>query len=345
VILECGQDIPSTGTVATDLTTVKAMEEVGFDGVVVRCTYNPHAHSNLGYLLWRDDITGETAQALADLIDANAAATTLTHNFPIIYTSPDEHWSDGSDCDWFNDAAWAKICVNAGLMAALAFGGGCEGLMLDTESYGAISPWTYGGTYAMPASWSGAVSFADMKTKVKARGGEFMTAINAEFAGITLLSAHGPSIANGTLSATGTPNNLMMSFFDGMLAAADANTTIVDLCEMRGFGATTLAEYTAARVAVLTTAQALSSEGAEYTAHMRCGQTVWMDCRETSHSWSTVDYTLNYYRPKTFQQVLTWAMQSSDKYVWVYTASPVDWWTAGNVPAMYGLALKQAKFG
>ena len=164
-----------------------------------------------------------------------------------------------------------------------------------------------------------------------------MEAINAAYPNITILMLHGPSVVTHFTSSTvnsDTPNGLLISFVDGMCEAADASTTIVDLHEY-SYGYRTMAQYATVRPRILVTTKALSAVPEKFEAHIRVGMAIWLN---EGSVWDSVDFSKNYYSPEQFRQCLSYALECTDKYVWVYSETPVGWWYY-SVPPAYLKAL------
>ncbi len=285
----------------------REMERLSFDGLAVKALSGSR---DLGlHVFGRDRITAlDTQQAIRDL--RSVKARRLLHRFVKINACPDTNAPR-----WFDDE-WITIVRNAATMARVAYLGGCVGLVFDPEPYGMVKLWRYNSVAGY--------TFEETVAQVHKRGSEFMRSLNGQFPRLVLFSLFGPSInAFQPGPLVGKQYALLPAFFDGMCEAADDGTRIVDGFE-GAYGWRTKTQFALARKRY----EAANGSRA-YVDHMELGIAVWLNYK------GQVDY----YTPEQFGEVLTLVREVSDRYVWIYTQHPFDWW-AGTVPKEYAMALQ-----
>ena len=330
-LIEYGWDVPSTEYLRNHITD---MEKIPFDGVVMYVTYKGDQ------LSWRPFSRARFKPEQYEPAIADLKATkfrTLTDNFIGLITMP-------GDVEWF-DPEWSSVAYNAGCLARVAKQGGCKGIMIDPENYGKYPIWSYG---KLPAESQAAHTFDEYYARVRQRGKEFIQAINAEYPDITILTLYGPSLPY--VQAAQTPGGdlkkddygLLMAFYDGMLDGASRKTDIVDGFEF-SYGYHRPVSYDNGRNVILNQAKTMSKNPAEFARHIRCGFGTWADNNSGSLGWHPEDFTKNYYSPEVLRNSLAYALQRSDRYVWVYSER-LHWWDM-NVPQPYVDALSLAKKG
>lgn len=327
-LIEYGQGFPDTKFYKEH---VRKMEKVGFDGFVIRVA-GPGDEWSLGYKVFTRTRIDPTAVEgpIADLKTVHSDV--LTDNFVQVAGAVP------ADVDWF-DPDWSAACHNAALMARVAKQGGLKGLMIDPEEYGERHPWTY---RTLPHTHT----FEEYRDKVRARGREFMRAINAEYPDITILFLLGPSFGHKAHPA-GKPEEssytLLPAFIDGMCEAATPGTVIVDGYE-QSYPFRRLSFFQKARAEILEKCRELSLCPTEYAEHVRVGFGVWVDYDRVRVGWHPDDFNKNYYTPAEFRNSLSYALETSDRYVWVWSEGP-RWWEPNGIPNPYKEALKLAKRG
>jgi len=212
-LIEYGWDVPDTAFVRAH---VAEMEEVPFDGVVIRVFAKPGVADQLGWRTFsKQKIKPEEYEhAIADL--RATKFTRFKDNFIQVIAYP-------GDVDWF-DPEWSAVAQNAACLARIAKQGRCAGIMFDPEHYSEHHIWNYS---TRPAGHS----FEEYAAKVKERGKEFIRAINKEFPRITILTLYGPSLPYLQSQPDGLEKadyGLLAAFYDGMCEAASPGTVIVD---------------------------------------------------------------------------------------------------------------------
>ena len=335
-LIEYGWDVPTTETFRLNY---KKMEAIHFDGVVVNVMLKDPKSGSVSIAGWQAFSSKkfqpkELDSAIADL--KAVKSTQFTDNFICMTSLP-------GDVDWF-DPQWSSVAYNAGLIARVAKLGGCKGIMFDPEDYKPHHNWTYS---EMSPKQRKAHSLVEYSKMARQRGREFMQAINKEYPDITILTLFGPSIAESGLKyAKGNKEKagyyLYMSFLDGIMDVATPGTTITDGWEF-SYGYREQQDFKDVRHTILDDAKKLSQNPKAYQQHIRVGDAVWADASSNNIGWHPDDFSKNFHTPAGFRAALAFAMQTSDKYTWVYSEKLL-WWNF-DVPAPYVEAIALAHQG
>ncbi len=276
--------------------------------------FGPHA--------WRRT---EFADAAADLQAAESPHP--RHDFLAVVIS--SHGQDDG-FSWFDDARWKVALRNWAVLVSIARAGGCRGLLLDPEHYGA-SFFNY--------AWMRPRADADLPSylaQVRRRGREIMRVTRTLFPDLTILLLFGHSIATHDRSY-----DLYPAFLDGMLEAAPPSARIVDGYEP-AYGFRTGAEFAAARLEIRSAGRRLSAVPELYRRHVEVGFGLWLDHGGQRH-WSAIDLERNYFSPAGFAAALGRALAASDGYVWVYSQAPGRF--PSDLPRAYLDAVRRARAG
>jgi hypothetical protein len=336
-LVEYGWDAPSTAYVRK---YVKEMEKIPFDGVIIRVAKKDQDLMNPTSLAWesfsKKRLQPQDYQHAIDDLKATKF-TRFTDNFIQLISAP-------GDVDWF-DPEWSAIAHNAACFAKVAKQTHCVGIMFDPEMYTNYKLWGY---KLLPRQNQAAHSFDQYRAKVRQRGREFIRSINNEFPDITILCLYGMSMpyvqsrAYVKTDLINTDYSLLASFYDGICEAATPKTTLVDGYEW-SYGYRTRQQFVEGRARILTGSKELSAVPKAFTRHTRAGFGLWADWNSAAVPWNQQDYTKNYFTPAGFRASLNYAMETSDRYVWVYSER-FRWW--GDTPPLdYAEAMRLAKSG
>lgn len=328
-LIEYGWDVPSTRTVRQD---VRKMETVAFDGVVIKVLAGPDQRESSESLGWRmfSKVAfkpEEYQHAIADLKATRFER--FSDNFIQSLAMP--------GLDWF-DPDWSAPLHNAAIMARIARAGGMKGLMFDPEDYGS-GMWNY---VELAKKDPAHHSWDEYVKQVRTRGAEFMRAVNGEYPDITLLCLVGPALSWGHVDIKTDRYGLLYAFFEGMCQAATPGTTIVDGFE-QAYPFKERKQFQDGRKHVLEWSKTLFADPVPFERHMRAGFGLWMDFDSGKKGWHPDDIQQNYFTPAAWRASLAYALEASDRYVWVYTER-ARWWDF-NVPLPYIDALALAKQG
>ena len=331
-LIEYGWDVPNAKLVRE---AVAEMERIPFDGLVIRVEDpDPQGlHRDLGWRVFsRERFKPEDyEQTIRDLKATRFKK--LKENFIQVISYP-------GDVDWF-DPDWSAAAHNAACLARVAKQSGCKGIMFDPEEYGGYPIWTY---RAMPESFKTAHTYEEYAAKARERGREFIQAINKEFPDITILALFGPSITY--LNAYRKPiqesqYSLLEPFYDGVCEAATSGSRLVDGYEF-SYGFRTREKFIEGR-RLLFEASKISANPTAFKKHVRAGFGVWADNQSLQLGWHPDDFSKNYFTPAGLRATLNYALEQSDKYVWVYSER-LRWWD-GKPPQEFVDALRLAKEG
>jgi hypothetical protein len=333
-IIEYGWDVPTSAEVRAN---IKSMEHRPFDGVIFRLTL-----CNTPLVPTRFE---ESAFA-QDFEDVSSIAWgTFTDNFVIMWAA--------SNQDWFDDSQWEIIANNARLVAKAARLGKCVGVCFDPEPYG-DNPWSYA-----DAARHAEKTFAEYQAMAKARGKQFIDAIEDEFPNPRVLTFFMMSLfsdwckpitdAEREAVMAESPYALYPAFLNGMLKGANLETAIIDGNE---------ASYGYGSAESFYAGFHLMSQGAlrlvdsdlrrKYHAQVQAGQALYID--ENYGLWdsgkSSNGIPSKSFAPKqgpnSFMENVYWAMQTSDRYVWCYSEN-MNWWTGVNIPDGCEDSIRNAK--
>jgi hypothetical protein len=314
-----------------------AVEQAPFDGCVfhVVATDGQGKSENFAWLCWgRRAVTeDELKPALDDL-----RATTFrhfTHNFLRINTTP-------ADLDWFDD--YSSVVNNARLAAHVAREAHSAGILLDVEQYqGKL--FTYGKqAQARTRSW------AEYAAQAGRRGREVMEALQDGFPGLTVFLTFGQSLPRtesqgGKKPLADCDYGLLAPFLDGMIAAAQGGTRLVDGFEL-SYGYRDAARFEEAYQLMKQGVLPIVADPVQYARVVSAGFGLWMDYDWRRQGWDTTDPTKNYFTPAGFEASLNAALERSDHYVWIYTETPRWWSEEGKrvqLPDVYVEAVERAR--
>jgi len=326
-IIEWGWDQPDTAYLRQH---IAEMEKTPFDGVIfgVRSwtsgTPTYFSHENWGKRRFTE---AELRPAMDDM--RATTFTRFTDNFLRLNVTP-------GDVDWF-DSAFSAVIENARLAAKVAAAGRVRGFMLDVEMY--QSPvFTYAGQ-----KYCKEKTFDQYRAQVRARGRQFVRAIQSEMPAPVILLTFANSllaqVPQGRLQDMGY--GLLPAFVDGLLETAGPQTEIVDAYES-AYPFREVAQFQAARKAIVDEGLKLSGVQDAYRQHVRVGFGLWMDQGWRSVGWFPDDPEKNQISPLEFEYALHRALTYTDKYVWVYSEQP-NWWAGDKLPLGYVEAVRNAR--
>ncbi|MDO8589113.1 MAG: beta galactosidase jelly roll domain-containing protein [Armatimonadota bacterium] len=325
-ILEYGNDVQNTTSVRQHVREYEA--KLPFDGLVM--VVSARNGLTLGWHCFSTEKLdpADFQQALDDL--KNTKFEKFTDNFIQICS--------GAGIDWF-EPNWSNVAYNASLFARVAKEGGCKGIMFDPEMYSGRL-WSYVMEDGKPRPGH---TFQEYRAKARERGHEFIRAINKEFPDITLLCLFGPSLlyletGGEAARLEAAPNVLLSAFYDGVCEAATPQTVLVDGYE-NAYTYRERTEFVRGRSNILVGAKKLSLNPKPFKKHVRVGFGI---CPEAG-LWNPADYSKNYLTPAGFRAAANYALELSDRYVWVYSGGMH--WLDGTPPKEYLDALRLSKEG
>lgn len=330
-IIEYGNDVRNTAQVRRH---VREFEKLPFDGLVM--AVSGKNGEMLGWKLFSTEKLDPSyfQQAIDDLKATKFKK--LRYNFIQTMTTP-------TTTDWF-DPNWSNVAYNASLFARVAKQGGCKGIMLDTEMY-TKGLWGYVMPDGKPHPGHTVQEYRD---KARERGREFVQALNKEFPDITILCLYGMSLPyvqiGGDMTQFDSASYMLLApFIDGMSEAATPKTVIVDGFEF-SYSYKTREEFAKARKVILEDSTKVSGDPKAFSKHVQVGFGLFPD-DDVDTPWHTdpSEYSNNYFTLASFRAVANYALEESDKYVWVYSSKMH--WLDGTPPKDYVEALRLARKG
>jgi hypothetical protein len=336
-LIEFGWDEPDTAFMRQH---VKEMEKRPFNGVVFDHSLTMSDGTKIRFIdhAWgkRKFTQAEMQPALVDLQATDFQK--LTDNFLRFDVTP-------GDVDWFDD--FSAILENARLAAHLAKHGKAKGILFDVEPYGKPL-WDY-----RQLRDNKTKSFDDYSKQVRARGQEFMRALQGEFSDIKIFLTFAYSLSEQQTGGDPkklpqTDYGLLPAFLNGMLDVANADVKIIDGYEM-SYAYKEASEFDIGLKRIRTGAVPFAADAEKYKKHISAGFGIWMDEDWRKYGWDTRDFSKNYFTPEVFEKSVRLALERADEYVWIYTEKP-KWWTppAGqpsDLPPAYEEALQRAAGG
>jgi hypothetical protein len=352
-LLDFGWNSPFTYELRSNL---KKYEIGVFDGTGIKIP----KYAGAGNIFMVNDLRAIREDSLKyemSLADKMPQSKVLTDNFLVIY--------GGSQMDWFSDADWAVAEKHIRYSAKLAKALKCKGVLWDAEPYKpGKNPWKY-----PEQPMASKYSYEQYYVKSRARGAQFMNALQEEFPDIIIYSLRelsdyqqGSPFSEPLLPVQDlkyTNNRLKdmwwglhLPFTIGIMDAVKGKAVLVDANE-EAYYYTSSQEFYEAATTLKSDAVALvpANLHMKFAAHYKIGHAISADY--TNGQWANVitfPYRLSgqalMLSPKEqaewFEHNAYYALRTSDEYAWLYTEKH-NWWTGKNVPSGFQEALLQAK--
>lgn len=312
-------------------------------GVIVRATGStatPLARAH-GPGVWPDDWFTET-EAVLDRIDPDLAGG----SYLVLNANP-------GNADLLDDAAWKDVVDHWRIAARLARRGHFRGLIFDPEPYTQpFGQFNYAKQRLAPEN-----PFAAYADAARRRGRDVMTAVQAEFPGIEILSYFwmsyliddhrwlGPTPLNAggnrrpdfDSCLDGHEYGLLPAFFSGLLDVADSNVTFIDGCE-HAYWFETDAAFADHADRVRNRGRMVVEESVreKYDRQVKVGMPIYMDIMHPTaiEKWTLHPARLD--RTAVLADQLRRAIAASDGWVWVYGESGSWWPDPGKTAAWPG---------
>jgi hypothetical protein len=207
---------------------------------------------------------------------------------------------------------------------------------LDTEQYPGVDLFYY-----PEQDYNERYSFQEYADQVHRRGREVMQVLNRGYPGITILYAYGLAVApyEDFDELEDHPYGLLVPFIEGMAAAADDETTLINGFEQ---------SYTYRRDEQFRSAFEFvrgfsfnnkPTEAQQGHLPLQIGFGLWVDHRCDNGDPQT---TCLGFTPDEFQQGVQLVLKYSDRYVWVYSQR-FNWYTGEGIPPDWREALVQLR--
>ena len=229
--------------------------------------------------------------------------------------------------------ASATIEANWCVLIQLARDGKCRGIFLDPEHYDyECELFSYEHHHAQRAG----ASLTDYTAKARQRGEQLGASMREIFPNIVVGLMYGYA-----LPARETKRYVLLPpFFDGLLAASAPDATFVDLWEF-GHGYTDAGEFEKAARAIKNPTN--TSEPDLYRRMVHTGSSLRLDFAPRGKPWKPESPEKNHFTPARFGQSLRHALQTSDRYVWIYSEETPRFFPPALLPAEYLAAIQEAR--
>lgn len=223
-----------------------------------------------------------------------------------------------ADIDWFGD--WTYVNSNASAWAYLAGRLGFVGIVLDTEQYEQVALFD---DQAQPNSRS----LDDYTKQATQRGREFMDALEAGFHNLTVIYTFALTVGDKP-ELVPSRYRLLVPFVEGMAAAADLNTTLVDGYE-NSYIYKNPADFEQAANRIRSVQPRVVSPTGWRAPQVGFG--LWIDpvCGDGGLPEDGCGFSR-----AEFRVALEAAIHSSDRYVWIYSQH-INWYTGAGIPGVW----------
>ncbi len=305
-LIEWGWDTPRLQEIATVLPRAQVLP---FDGLVLDVATPLDGRGLSWQLFSQQSFTAATVQDLTAEY-GDLAWGRLTDNFLRLTLYP-------TDLDLLGD--WQITLANLEQWADLTHALGFRGIMFDVEQYGESR------LFADPQTGNPDEDYAQLAFR---RGEAVMDALEVGYPGLTVMFTYFLTI---DLSINAHPERyrLLIPFLEGMLAAADADTTLIDGYE-QSYIFNSEAQFRAARDQI-ETVRLQFSPISRLDHPVQVGFGLWIDpvCGAGGLPPEGCGFT-----PAAFAAALDYAATYSDRYVWVYSQH-LNWYTSEGIPPQW----------
>ena len=306
---------------------VRMEKETPMDGITVRFVgRRPGVEGKAGDVHCHNIITKDKWQYewFADQIAKykKLKFTRFTDNF--IYTT----MTPAKNMDWFDDAYWASICNNYGILSRISKECNMAGIVFDSEEYGGKIWGNYKGSERAKAI-----------SKARQRGQEWGKAVFAANPKVKILClflfSHGTFIMGDAEAST-----LIHSFYNGVMDVMPPTATMIDGHEYFGYFGKNRDCFVQLRYDVDHTflSRVSANNYRKYRTQVQLSAPLYLDALtgvNASFRRYLVPEIANQPRLEFIRQVLYNAMSVSDEYVWFYSERGC-WWTKSPHPKVKG---------
>jgi hypothetical protein len=331
-LVEFGWDEPDTAFLRRH---IRQMETTPFDG----CVFHASAPSpdgkgqSLAWKVWgrRAFTAADVAPALADLKATDLGR--FRELFLRVNVTP-------GDLDWFDD--FAAVLENVSRLAGVAHQGGARGLLFDTEAYeGAVFD-VRRQPQADRHSWD------EYATQARHRGRQVAEAIEAGFPEATVMLTFGYELPwresmGGTRPLAECRYGLLAPFLDGLVEAA-RSMRLVNGYEF-SYGFKEPRQFWEGYDVMRRRVRPLVANARKYQRVSSMGFGLWLDYDQHVRGWDEVAHDNNHFTPTALETALDAALDTADRYVWLYSER-VRWWTeeggTAHLPPAYEMAVRRA---
>ncbi|MCB9452200.1 MAG: hypothetical protein H6672_12225 [Anaerolineaceae bacterium] len=318
-LIEWGWDTPFLQDMPAIMDDIQALP---FDGIVLNIA-SPNHKNGLSWTLFGDvPVNTDQLEALTAEF-ANFDWGRLTDNFLRLNLNP-------GNIDWFDD--YSVALNNIEMLAKLAHDLGFAGILFDTELYPNImlELFNHG---ALP--YRDRYDYDAYAEQVYRRGQDVIRAMNKGYPGLTVMLTYGPSfVAHGGNSHPSY--SLLLPFIEGMIAATNENTILVDGFEESYFYEDQ-AQFLIGYKRMRAIAPLYVRDAGRYADVVRAGFGLWIenDCGDDGLLSASCRFTRD-----EFESNLNDALDYSDRYVWIYSQH-INWYTGKNIPPEWSSMMEQ----
>jgi hypothetical protein len=333
-LIEYGWDVPTPDYVRQH---IREMEKLPFEGLIFRMP----ANAGIIFVKEKQD-EAKFTQCFEDC--QNIEWQKFTDNFLCLYAA--------ANMDWFSDADWDIVGNNLGIVAKAAALARCKGLCFDPEPYG-DNPWHYPSQAHAPEK-----TFDEYQTKVRQRGGEFMSIIIEHLTKPVIHTFFQLSLFGGIMDEPDPVTReeslsqhhyaLLPAFLNGMLDAAEPDVIITDGNEPAYYYTSPLQYYQVYHTIRQRALAMIDPENIrKYRAQVQVSQALYVDYIFALGVWgqerfSPAQSLTPGERGKWFEHNIYYALQTSDEYVWLYSEK-MNWWENRDLPFLLRDSVESAK--
>jgi len=254
------------------------------------------------------------------------------------------HWKSNQDFDWFDDAQWERIEANARNLSKCIQISGAKGIALDPEHYYGNNPWQYS------AEKFNGKSFDEVAKVVRARGAQYMKALQSEKQELVLLGFE-LLFGSGRKLDEAWTLGLLGPFALGLLEGANPDSVLMDAAEVNYHLSSTAGAsyyYNVIR-RELRENRVPDDLKAKYDKQYLAAYGICMDL-------CYVQGDLAAYKGLTQEQMddfwrnnLYYSLRNTDRYVWVYSQyktkvdERVNWYTGAFLPKNASSIIKEVR--
>ena len=309
-LIQWGHDTPRMQEIPQ---YAEQINNLPFDGLVLDIATLDDGRG-LSWMLFREPIDESLLNDIREQF-ADYDWGRLTDNFlRVNIFNPSLTWDD-----------WDIGRANLSKMTKLAQDLGFQGIMFDTEQYGAVDIFDY------PAqNTKDPRPFDDYRDLAFQRGIETMEAIQSRYPDITVMLTLGIThriVWFDSPSLDQHRYGLLVPFIESMISVADPTVTLIDGYES-SYLYRTEPEFDTAYKWIRGGVSTQLADGNRYREVMQAGFGLWIDpyCGEGGLPEAGCGFT-----PDEFNRALSFALQHSDRYVWLYNEH-IDWFNDEGIP-------------
>lgn len=292
----------------------KQIEALPFDGIIFDIT-TPLDRRGLGWTLFTTPLDNDLLRAIREQFSDKEWGK-LSDNFLRVNIY-------GDALSWEDD--WQIALENLEAIARLAHDIGFVGIMLDTEQYGAFDLFDYPAQNAkLPRSYR---DYADLAFQ---HGQVVMQSLQTGYPNISVMTTYGITHRLPNFGAPPLDQHrygLLVPFLEGMIEVTDDPASLIDAYEGSYLYRTQLEFELAYKWIHAGVIPRLTHTG-PYAQIIQAGFGLWIDpyCGEAGLPESGCGFT-----PDEFLQAVEFALNTSDRYVWIYDEH-INWFTGEGIP-------------